>query len=335
NPSGLSLMYYFGLEGDGTIDLENRLDQSGLDNPVELSGEAPDLGQFAIKIVDGPDNRIPKITAVKMQMHPDLRKTQYWGHLVPDGDIWRAKVYLRAFYSKKFESMQEQLNSGNIPSPPFLFNLPNQVHENSNFYIFQKMVEAPFQFDVFFESGSSPVHTEEFDFTSNLQYSSQDFDTKFESIFGLASKGFDDDHIYFAQTMLSNLIGGIGYFYGSSIVDRSYTDVDENEEYFWDESRQADPQLTSPSALFSATPSRPFFPRGFYWDEGFHQLLIGHWDNDLSLDIIKHWVSLIDNDGWVAREQILGEEARNKVPHEFQTQYPHMLQKYKIHYQKL
>lgn len=39
----------------------------------------------------GPDNKIPKITAVKMQMHPDLRKTQYWGHLVPDGDIWRAK----------------------------------------------------------------------------------------------------------------------------------------------------------------------------------------------------------------------------------------------------
>ncbi|CAG8790178.1 14861_t:CDS:2, partial [Cetraspora pellucida] len=125
-----------------------------------------------------------------------------------------------------------------------------------------------------------------------------DFDTKFENIFGLASKGFDDDHIYFAQAMLSNLIGGIGYFYGSSIVDRSYTDVDENGEFFWDKSRQADPQLTPPSALFSATPSRPFFPRGFYWDEGFHQLLIGNWDNDLSLDIIKHWVSLIDNDGW-------------------------------------
>lgn len=32
-----------------------------------------------------------------------------------------------------------------------------------------------------------------------------------------------------------------------------------------------------------------------------------------SLDIIKHWVSLIDDDGWVAREQILGAEARSKV----------------------
>jgi len=31
----------------------------------------------------------------------------------------------------------------------------------------------------------------------------------------------------------------------------------------------------------------------------------------------------MDNDGWIAREQILGEEARSKVPEEFQTQYPH------------
>jgi mannosyl-oligosaccharide glucosidase len=31
---------------------------------------------------------------------------------------------------------------------------------------------------------------------------------------------------------------------------------------------------------------------------------------------------LIDEDGWIAREQILGEEARSKVPAEFQVQYP-------------
>jgi mannosyl-oligosaccharide glucosidase len=47
------------------------------------------------------------------------------------------------------------------------------------------------------------------------------------------------------------------------------------------------------------------------------------WDNDLSLEIMKSWFSLMDDEGWIAREQILGEESRNKVPLEFQTQYPH------------
>lgn len=41
------------------------------------------------------------------------------------------------------------------------------------------------------------------------------------------------------------------------------------------------------------------------------------------LDIVKSWFSLIDEDGWIGREQILGQEARSKVPPEFQVQYPH------------
>ena len=50
---------------------------------------------------------------------------------------------------------------------------------------------------------------------------------------------------------------------------------------------------------------------------------IADWDIDLTLEIVKSWFNLMDEDGWIAREQILGPEARSKVPEEFQVQYPH------------
>jgi len=58
------------------------------------------------------------------------------------------------------------------------------------------------------------------------------------------------------------------------------------------------------------------------WDEGFHQLLISAWDKDLSKDMLAHWLRLIDETGWLPREQILGSEPEANVPPEFIVQYP-------------
>jgi len=76
-------------------------------------------------------------------------------------------------------------------------------------------------------------------------------------------------------------------------------------------------------SLLSYTPSRPFFPRGFLWDEGFHLLPVVDWDIDLAIEVVKSWLALMDEDGWIAREQILGPEATSRVPPQFRVQYPH------------
>lgn len=159
--------------------------------------------------------------------------------------------------------------------------------------------------------------------TRGLEKFVADYDAKFQSLFPTRHDA-PRAELAFSKAITSNLMGGIGYFYGSSIIDRAYKaewDMDEEDD---DDrtSAKSDPKLQPPTKLLTATPSRSFFPRGFYWDEGFHLLLIGAWDNDLSLEILQDWVSLIDEDGWVGREQILGDEARSKVPAEFQAQYP-------------
>jgi mannosyl-oligosaccharide glucosidase len=93
---------------------------------------------------------------------------------------------------------------------------------------------------------------------------------------------------HFGRSMLSNLLGGIGYFYGDSIIDRSYaSEYDEDNEGFWDETAEARGRkgvnrLEGPVELYTCIPSRPFFPRGFLWDEGFHLLPIADWDMDLT-----------------------------------------------------
>ena len=89
----------------------------------------------------------------------------------------------------------------------------------------------------------------------------------------------------FSKAITSNLIGGIGYFYGNSIVDPTFAHEWDQEDDAApganDDEQEKGPRLTEPKELLTATPSRSFFPRGFYWDEGFHLIHIGEWDNDL------------------------------------------------------
>ncbi|NXL68983.1 MOGS glucosidase, partial [Chordeiles acutipennis] len=133
----------------------------------------------------------------------------------------------------------------------------------------------------------------------------QPLSRRFEATFGLSRKGFPGPQRRFAQAALSELLGGVGYFHGRSLLRSP-----PHEQ----------PVPAAPAALFTAVPSRSFFPRGFLWDEGFHQLLLGRWDAALSREMIAHWLDLMNAEGWIPREQILGDEARARVPPEFVVQ---------------
>lgn len=177
-----------------------------------------------------------------------------------------------------------------------------------NFVVHQVTGKLPFQLEVVYESNNfverdTMLRGETYDFL--LQKHRKEFRNQFETKFRLAEKGYSDEEQEFAMSALSNLIGSIGYFYGSSKVQSVHN-------------KEPVPYWNAP--LYTAVPSRSFFPRGFLWDEGFHNLIISQWDREISFDIMAHWFDLMNVEGWIPREQILGSEARARVPEEFVVQ---------------
>ncbi|KAF9106691.1 Processing alpha glucosidase I [Mortierella sp. AM989] len=308
-PMTIAAMYYIGVDGQGNIDLDG--DSFHAQSSIKIDGQAEDLGEFEFEVeqTNGDNSDDP---------------IHFIGIGVPEGNIWRAKDITREAIIRNAQKLQE---SGRTDfTPEEFFSFPDEfIGGDPNMLVFQMHYDAPFEFEVRFSSKSSPNPVTSEVMTSALTKAVANFDERFERTFGLKEQGYSDSMVDFAKATMSNLVGGIGYFYGSAIVDDSPTyEEGQNEHLEGPVARRPspDPKHTLPASLFTAVPSRSFFPRGFYWDEGFHQTLIGQWDNDLSLEIISSWFNRQDRDGWIQREQILGDEARSRVPAEFQVQYP-------------
>ena len=56
------------------------------------------------------------------------------------------------------------------------------------------------------------------EYTEALEVKKAEFNDKFENTFGLQKRGYNETYIRFAQAAMSNMVGGIGYFYGHSLV---------------------------------------------------------------------------------------------------------------------
>ncbi|RAL63629.1 hypothetical protein DID88_003673 [Monilinia fructigena] len=241
--------------------------------------------------------------------------------------LWAAKPHL---FSKLKEQIDEYIKTygEENPPPPYQIYTISHAPDEGNFHLVQKVFQGDFEFDIIFNSASAEKGLTSQEISRLIAQNSKSFFERFIATFDLQPPFNIESLQRFSSHMFSNLIGGLGYFSGDSVVDRSYAEeYEESNEGFWEEAAEArarrQEKLEGPSELFTTVPSRPFFPRGFLWDEGFHLLPIADWDIDLTLEIVKSWFNLMDEDGWIGREQILGAEARSKVPAEFQTQYPH------------
>jgi mannosyl-oligosaccharide glucosidase len=253
-------MFYVMKDGPGTLTPET---QNGILSSV--SGNTPELGSFKISFYDGQKNLLSTYLSTHLDKVHDAKD-----------------VVMKNLHQFKLGNKGKMQLLG-LPGRRMSGEVENK---DENFVVFSGVFELPFTVEIAFESGS--VKDRQMNalkgsvFQENLMKYSDFFEKKFEQKFQLRKKGYSTDEILFAQATLGNAIGGIGYFHGTSLV---ISDLVKAPVDYWE------------SSLYTGVPSRSFFPRGFLWDEGFHQLLISQWDSTISADVIGYWLDLMNIEG--------------------------------------
>ncbi|NXI44027.1 MOGS glucosidase, partial [Galbula dea] len=296
----LSLFFYVATDGQGTL-------QPHLENGTRLAavtGTTEELGDFTLTFLhptaDGEGG--PKHASYHFLDVPSPGL-----HLLTD--LVRSSLRSRSVFHAPGRPRQHFFAveaSGRLPGQGERPLPPPRGH----LLLHQVTLEAPAMLEVAFESGSAMKVRQGrlvgAALSAALLQHTADFKQRFEDTFGLARKGFPLSQRRFAQAALSDLLGGLGYFHGHSLVQSP---------------QDKQPVPGAEATLLTTVPSRSFFPRGFLWDEGFHQLLLARWHPALAREVIAHWLDLMNAEGWIPREQVLGEEALAKVPPEFVPQH--------------
>ncbi|KAL9328875.1 hypothetical protein ACSQ67_003878 [Phaseolus vulgaris] len=285
---GAQLFFYLADEADNALDV-SRENLNIHEDSLLASGTREDIGDWQLHLKSMDD----------LELHYSGFRTPHFHNL---SDLVEENL---ASQIRKHAKLQ----------------LSDSIDDAPNVLVFQIIGGFPFTTDIALITGTDLESFREeervtmltgMSLSNKLKYKEQEFDKKFEKTFNLAEK-VDSESISVGKAAIGNLLGGIGYFYGQSKIALSrIPNLREDVNYisYW------------PTELYTAVPSRSFFPRGFLWDEGFHQLIIWRWDIHISLDIIGNWLDLMNIDGWIPREQILGAESLSRVPVEFVPQHP-------------
>lgn len=310
-----------GYGGDWAVRLDANHERSSLSEAEESTTHlffyiADEAGKSITMGSHEPSSRGPLLLA--SGSHEDVGDWEV--HLRSEDNL---EIHRSGFQSTNMHNLSDlvqhtlatnAMQSGNL-------NLPDMTEDSANIMIYQVSIKLPAKIDIVFLSGTGskdPMIAERVNrltgrtLSTSLESKRKDFEERYDQIFNVNNKIVSKE-LSVGRSALSSLLGGIGYFYGQSKIALPKGFSQKNgDKYipYW------------PAALYTAVPSRSFFPRGFLWDEGFHQLVIWRWDAHISMDIIGHWLDLINADGWIPREQILGAEALSKVPEEFVLQYP-------------
>lgn len=221
----------------------------------------------------------------------ELINTQYQKYRKAYNQTWRVKE----FVTNELGQNEEEFIKKNKTYSYLNFGETSSTKQ-PNVIAIQLILTAPFDIVIRYSTNLNLQGKSLDDIEHMISLKQKEFNDKFGKVFS-GKSSVSEDIKQMSKEALSGILGGIGYFYGP---------IESNSQ-----------ERYEPEAIFTGTPCRSFFARGFLWDEGFHHIIISKWDIHLSIDILDSYLNTIDSNGWIPREQIRGEEAKSQVPPEF------------------
>eukprot|EP00624_Nannochloropsis_granulata_P000963 evm.model.NODE_14286_length_23795_cov_21.451103.4 len=358
-----AVYFYLAVDCDGNVEAGKCLKDAGGEEGLKLlidrgkgsgaayiHGKTKDLGDFTLEVgvrsVDSSSNNNNSISSSSCRGRNCKEKSATGSTAPLSISYWGGSGVVLADLKAKLEDEGRRMASGSPAHKPHGLNmLPDEVPAYSNVVVLRVASAGAFHIDARLrarippdadeeenedeedEPGKEDIVTLKALLDRTTTQGLQNFRDRFAKLFvldqhGYRGRSFTPQEIEAAEAAFSNTIGGVGYFHGQTpIKGRSINRGDEEE------GGGRTPILNSfPTSLFTAVPSRSFFPRGFLWDEGFHQLLLHKWDLALTYDVFLHWFSHMHAHnncpdlGWIPREIALGEQARRRIPAEFLPQ---------------
>ena len=299
----LGLILYFSLE-------EFSLDKKVIFNPQKISETNYKLIETRL------GNEIEKFDVEVIEGKNDLKYSDFQKYRKGYQYNWRVKQFILDDLKKVQETyILKKKEYSYIPFDELAKTKQPNIVAIQLVFSMDEMKKNEFEIIVRYSNNLSKEKETKESLNTLINQRTNEFNQKFNQLFKLKNiEKFKNNNKYIldesnaeslqqmSKEALSNILGGIGYYFGN-IKESDNEDDSQNEK-----------------GLFTASPCRSYFARGFLWDEGFHQLIISKWDIELSLDMVNTWIDTMDKEGWIPREQIRGKEAENQVPSEFINQ---------------
>ena len=270
-----SLIYYFLIEDFDGLSDPRFLEFDSMNGIIKVRNSTTEesLDYFKLVVYDKNNKRVN---------FSDVHKYVFIDTNTPKNETWKVQSIIRqqitSSYNEKLKTIINNYNEG--------IN-----NTNVNLIAIQIIVNIsePFTTHVIYDQ------QEEFDDKENNYPFVKNIPNTINTIFSQEfTENFPEGKIEpryqaCAKSALSNLLSGIGYYYGNIQIHEDKTEQPK--------------QL-----LFTGCPSKTEFPRGFLWDEGFHGLVYSKWNKEICLEVLIHWLDTQLEDGWIPREQLRGNE---------------------------